>query len=48
MKNRKVVVIVSEDIASWLDVKASEGYKRSTLIRHVLLEYKKAEVQKQA
>ena len=48
MKSRKIVVIVSEDIASWLDVKASEGYKMSTLIRHVLLEYKNAEAKKQA
>jgi metal-responsive CopG/Arc/MetJ family transcriptional regulator len=48
MKSRKIVVFLSDDLASWLDAKASEGYKRSTLIRHVLFEYKKSEAQKQA
>jgi hypothetical protein len=29
MKSRKIVVFLSDDLASWLDAKASEGYKWS-------------------
>ena len=44
MKSRQIAVYVSDEIASWLDEKASQGYKKATLIRKVLDDYRKAEV----
>jgi hypothetical protein len=44
MKSRQIAVYVSEETAFWLDEKASQGYKKATLIRKILDDYRKAEV----
>ncbi len=48
MKGKQIQVYVSEDIDLWLEEKAKQGYKKATLIRHIISEYKKAEYQSQA
>ena len=48
MKGKQIQVYVSEDVALWLEEKAKQGYKKATLVRRILEEYKKAEEQRQA
>ena len=48
MKGKQIQVYISDDIDLWLEEKAKQGYKKATLIRHILSEYKKAENQRQA
>jgi hypothetical protein len=43
MKYRQIGVYVTDELASWLDAKAGQGYKKATLIRKVLDDYRKAE-----
>ena len=34
---KQIQVYISEDIRLWLEEKAKQGYKKATLIRHILL-----------
>ena len=43
LENR-ILVYLNDELSLWLDVKASQGYKKATLIRKVLDDYRKAEV----
>ncbi len=42
--NKRILVYLNSDISNWLDEKASQGYKKATLVRKVLDDYRKAEV----
>jgi hypothetical protein len=38
------MLYVDDDLAAWLDEKASQGYKKASLIRKILDDYRKTEV----
>ena len=40
----QVMLYVDDDLAAWLDEKARQGYKKASLIRKILGDYRKAEV----
>jgi hypothetical protein len=42
--DRKILVSLTQELAEWLDYKATQGYKKATLIRKVLEEYRRMEV----
>ena len=42
LENR-ILVYLNAELSAWLDVKASQGYKKATLIRKVLDDYRRAE-----
>ena len=39
---KKLVVYLTDEIDSWLNAKSKEGYKKASLVRHVLLEHIRA------
>jgi hypothetical protein len=39
-----ILVYLNDELAVWLNEKADQGYKKATLIRKVLDDYRKAEV----
>ncbi len=43
LENR-ILVYLNDELSLWLNEKASQGYKKATLIRKVLDDYRKAEV----
>lgn len=44
-KNRnRILVYLNDDLTNWLNDKAGQGYKKASLIRKVLEDYRKAEV----
>ena len=44
----RILVYLNDELVEWLDSKASQGYKKATLIRKVLDDYRKAEVMQNA
>ncbi|MHB1830739.1 MAG: hypothetical protein ACYCO0_05090 [Candidatus Micrarchaeaceae archaeon] len=42
--NNRILVYLNDELAEWLNEKARNGYKKATLIRKVLEDYRKAEV----
>ncbi len=46
MRYRQIGVYVDSEIAAWLDEKANQGYKKASLIRKILDDYRKSEVVK--
>ena len=44
--NNRLLLYLNDDLALWLNEKARNGYKKATLIRKVLEDYKNAEVAK--
>ena len=38
-----MLLYLNDELTAWLDEKASQGYKKATLIRKVLDDYRKAE-----
>ncbi len=42
--SKRILVYLNDELAAWLDEKAQNGYKKATLIRKVLEDYRKAEV----
>ena len=38
-----IMLYVDDDLAVWLDEKALQGYKKASLIRKILDDYRKAE-----
>ena len=47
-KLRPLVVYVDKELSDWLEGKALEGYKKGGLIRHIVAEYARNEVAKNA
>lgn len=45
-KQNRVMVYLDDDLSSWLEGKALEGYKKAALIRHVL--YREMDAEKDA
>jgi hypothetical protein len=43
LKNR-MLIYLNDELTAWLDEKAQQGYKKATLVRKVLDDYRKAEV----
>jgi hypothetical protein len=43
LRNR-ILLYLNDELTAWLNEKASKGYKKATLIRKVLDDYRKAEV----
>jgi len=41
---RQIPLYLTKELAEWLDGKAVKGYKRAPLIRYILDEYRKAEL----
>ena len=41
---KQILVYLNYELAEWLNEKASQGYKKATLIRKILEDYRKAEV----
>ena len=39
----QVMLYVDDDLAAWLNEKAHQGYKKASLIRKILGDYRKAE-----
>ena len=39
----QVTLYVDDDLATWLDEKARQGYKKASLIRKILDDYRKGE-----
>ena len=39
-----MLIYLNEELTAWLDWKAAQGYRKATLIRKVLDDYRKAEV----
>ena len=39
----QIMLYVDDDLAAWLDEKANQGYKKASLIRKILDDYRKAE-----
>ncbi len=39
----QVMLYVDDDLAAWLNEKAHQGYKKASLIRKILDDYRKAE-----
>lgn len=35
-KMKRIVVYLTSEVAAWLDLKAQEGYKKASLVRHIL------------
>lgn len=42
--NNRLLICLDDELAEWLNEKARNGYKKATLIRKVLDDYRKAEV----
>ena len=42
--SNRILVYLNDELMEWLDEKARNGYKKATLIRKVLEDYRKAEV----
>ena len=42
--SNRILVYLNDELTEWLNEKASQGYKKTTLIRKVLEDYRKAEV----
>lgn len=42
--SNRILVYLNDELAEWLNVKAQNGYKKATLVRKVLDDYRKAEV----
>ena len=42
--SNRILVYLNDELAEWLNEKASKGYKKATLVRKVLDDYRKAEV----
>jgi hypothetical protein len=43
MKNaKKLIVYLTEDLDAWLEARSKEGYKKASIVRHVLEEHIKA------
>lgn len=42
--NNRMLVYLNDELTEWLNEKASKGYKKATLVRKVLDDYRKAEV----
>lgn len=40
----RILIYLNDELAEWLNSKADQGYKKATLIRKVLDDYRKAEV----
>ena len=38
-KKRMITVYLDQELADWLDARAQEGYKKASLVRHVLAAY---------
>ena len=43
MVYKQVILYVDDELAKWLDEKANQGYKKASLIRKILDDYRKAE-----
>lgn len=39
--NKKITIYLDSYLSGWLEAKALEGYKKASLIRHILAEYAK-------
>ncbi len=39
-----MLIYLNDELTAWLDEKAQQGYKKATLVRKVLDDYRKAEV----
>ena len=42
--SNRILVYLNDELTEWLNNKARQGYKKATLIRKVLDDYRKAEV----
>ena len=42
--HNRLLVYLNDELTEWLNEKASKGYKKATLVRKVLDDYRKAEV----
>jgi putative SOS response-associated peptidase YedK len=42
--HNRMLVYLNDELTEWLNEKASKGYKKATLVRKVLDDYRKAEV----
>jgi hypothetical protein len=42
--NNRLLICLDDELTEWLNEKARNGYKKATLIRKVLGDYRKAEV----
>ncbi len=40
---KPMLVLLSRDLSEWLEQKAQQGYKKGSLVRHILEKYKEAE-----
>lgn len=47
LENR-ILIYLNDELTAWLDEKAAQGYKKATLIRKVLDDYRKAEMMQNA
>ena len=45
LENR-ILVYLNDELSLWLNEKASQGYKKATLIRKVLDDYRKVEAER--
>ncbi|MCW6159701.1 MAG: hypothetical protein LVQ95_01265 [Candidatus Micrarchaeales archaeon] len=43
MMSKKLIISLTDELSAWLDGKARDGYKKASLIRHILNEYKKSD-----
>ena len=41
---KRLLIYLDQELADWLDAKAERGYNRTGLIRKVLDDYRKAEI----
>ena len=46
MTYKQVILYVDDGLAKWLDEKVNQGYKKASLIRKILDDYRKSEVVK--
>ena len=44
MAYKPVILYIDNELAKWLDEKVNQGYKKASLIRKILDDYRKSEV----